>query len=171
MVLLAGPELAEILMVNLERSLVSKLNVYLNSWRRYVDDTIVFSKIGYVEYLLCVLNILLYRDVHDIITTVYRKMTNNDVYLNWYSFCPKEWKRGTLRSMVELAYITCSSSHLLKEELKHLEKVFVMKNNLPIWVVKKILKEEKEKLDNTKNADKSKLAVQTGKKFESENKT
>ena len=40
---------------NLERSLVPKLNVYLNFWRRYVDDTITFIKIGSVEYLLSVL--------------------------------------------------------------------------------------------------------------------
>ena len=53
MLLLAGPELAEMFMVNLERSLVTKLNVYLNFWRRYVNDTIAFIKIGSVEYLLC----------------------------------------------------------------------------------------------------------------------
>ena len=29
-----------------------------------------------------ILDILLHRDGHDIITTVYRKVTNNDVYLN-----------------------------------------------------------------------------------------
>ena len=108
-----------------------------------------------VESKLAFLDILLHRDGHDIITTVYRKVTNNDVYLNWYSFCPKEWKRGTFRSLVQRAYIICSSSHLLKEELKHLEDVFVMKNNFPIWVVKKILKEEKEKMDNRNNADKN----------------
>ena len=105
-----------------------------------MDDTITFVKIGSVEYLLSVLNnfhpkikftyemevesklafldILLHRDGHDIITTVYRKVTNNDVYLNWSSFCPREWKQGTFRSLVQRAYIICSSLHLLKEELK-----------------------------------------------------
>ena len=188
-----GPVLAGILMVNLERSLVPKLNVYINFWRRYVDDTITFVKIGSVEYLLSVLSnfhpkikftyemevesklafldILLHRDGHDIITTVYRKVTNNDVYLNWSSFCPREWKQGTFRSLVQRAYIICSSSHLLKEELKHLEDVFVMKNNFPIWVVKKILKEEKEKIDNRNNADKNKHTIQTDVKFESKDKS
>ena len=51
-----GPVLAGILMVNLERSLVPKLNVYINFWKRSVDDTINFVKIGSVEYLLSVLN-------------------------------------------------------------------------------------------------------------------
>ena len=95
-----GPVLEGIFMVNLERSLVPQLNVYFNFWRRYVDDTITFVKIGSVEYLLSVFNnfhpkikstyrmevksklafldILLHRDGHDIITTVYRKVTNND---------------------------------------------------------------------------------------------
>ena len=88
-------------------------------------------------------------------TTVYRKVTNKDVYLNYYSFCPREWKRETFRSLVQLetfrslvqrAYIICSSSHLLQEELKHLKDVFIIKNNFTIWAVKKILKEEKEKI-------------------------
>ena len=51
-----GPVLAEIFMTNLGRSLAPKLNVYLNFWRCYVDDTITFIKIGSVEYLLSVLN-------------------------------------------------------------------------------------------------------------------
>ena len=135
-----GPVLAGIFMVNLERLLVPKFNVYLNFWRCYVYDSIIFIKIGYVEYLLSVLNnfhpkikftyemqvesklafldILLHRDGHEVITTVYRKVTNNDVYLNWHSFCPREWKRRTFKSLVQQAYIICSSSHLLKEELK-----------------------------------------------------
>ena len=137
-------------MVNLEKSLVTKLNVYINFWRRYVDDAITVVKTGSVEYLLSVLNNfhpkikftyemevesklifldILHREGHDIITIVYRKLTNNDVYLKWYSFGPKEWKRGTFRSLVQQVYIICSSSHLLKEELKHLEEAFAMKNN------------------------------------------
>ena len=141
-----GHVLAGIFMVNLEKLLVFTLNVYINFWRRYVDDTITFVKIRFVEYLLSVLNnfhpkikfiyemevesklafldILLHCDGHDIITTVYRKVTNNDVYLNWYSFCPREWKRGTFRSLVQRAYIICSSLYLLKEELKYLEDIF-----------------------------------------------
>ena len=45
-----------------------------------------------------------------------------------------------------------------------------MKNNFPIWVVKKILKEEKEKIDNRNNGDKNKH-IQTEIKFESEDKS
>ena len=102
---------------------------YLLSVLNNFHPKIKFTYEMEVESKLAFLDILLHRDGHDIITTVYRKVTNNDVYLNWYSFCPREWKRGTFRSLVQRAYIICSSSHLLKEELKHLEEVFVMKNN------------------------------------------
>ena len=46
-----GPVLAGIFMVNLERLLVPKLNVYINFWRRYMDDLIALVKIGSVECL------------------------------------------------------------------------------------------------------------------------
>ena len=32
--------------------------------------------------------------------TVYRKATNNDVYLNWNVFVPISWKRGTLKNLL-----------------------------------------------------------------------
>ena len=90
-----GPVPAGIFMVNLQKSLVPKLNVYINFMRRYVDGTITFLKTGSVEYFLSVLNnfhpkikftyemqveskltfldIPLHHDGHDIMTTVYRK--------------------------------------------------------------------------------------------------
>ena len=46
-----------------------------------------------------------------------------------------------------------------------------MKNNFPIWVVKKILKKEKEKTDNRNNADKNKHTTQTDVKLESKDKS
>ena len=73
--------------------------------------------------------------------------------------------------MVQRAYIICSSSYLLKEELKHLEDIFVMKSNFSIKVVKKVLKEEKEKIANTNNADKNKHTIQTDVKFKSKVKS
>ena len=46
-----------------------------------------------------------------------------------------------------------------------------MKNNFAIWVVKKILKEETEKIDIRNNADKIKDTIQTDVKFESKDKS
>ena len=46
-----------------------------------------------------------------------------------------------------------------------------MKNTFPIWVFKKILKEEKEKMDNRNNADKNKHTIPTDVKFENKDKS
>ena len=129
----------------LEQSVLNKLSVLNNFQQRSSSP---------MKWKLAFLDILLHRGGHNIITIVYRIVTNNDVYLNWYSFCPREWKRGTFRSLIQRVYIICSSSHILKVELKYLEDIFAMKNNFPIWVVKKILNEEKEKIDNRNNVDK-----------------
>ena len=90
-----GPVLAGILMVDLERSLVPLVTAELSFWKRYVDDTITFVKIGTVDHILSMLNnfdpniqftyetehnfklafldVMLYRDGENAVTTVYRK--------------------------------------------------------------------------------------------------
>ena len=67
---------------------------------------------------------LLIRDNFRIMTTIYRKSTSNDIYMNWNAFGPATWKRGTLKTLVERAYLVCSNNNFLEKELSHLEKVF-----------------------------------------------
>ena len=50
-----APLLADIFMIELERSLIPNLGK-IKFWRRYVDDTICFVKIGSIEYIRSVLN-------------------------------------------------------------------------------------------------------------------
>ena len=82
---------------------------------RYVDDTLYYVKTDSIKYVLKRLNglpknvqstyevktdskisfldFLVIRDSNNnIITTVYRKRTDNDIYLNWKSFAPDKWK-------------------------------------------------------------------------------
>ena len=92
-----GPVLADIFMVELENTLVPTLTDYMKFWKRYVDDTICFVKMGSVEYIVLILNsfdaniqftyekekkcrlpfldVLLTRNVNSIVTTVYCKTT------------------------------------------------------------------------------------------------
>ena len=51
-----GPALARIFMVDLERSSVPLLTAEFSFWKRYVDDTITFVKIGTVDQILSMLN-------------------------------------------------------------------------------------------------------------------
>ena len=43
-------------MVELKTTLVPKLEDHVQKWRRFVDDTFAYVKIGSVEYVFLVLN-------------------------------------------------------------------------------------------------------------------
>ena len=72
-------------------------------------------------------------------TTVFRKETNNNIYLYWRSFVPITWKKGALRTLIRRAYTVCSNDNLLQEELHHIEKCFTEINGYPKWLLKEIL--------------------------------
>ena len=61
---------------------------------------------------------------------------------------PVSWKQGTLRTLVQRAYFVCSTETYLKEELTHLEKVFIEKNNYPKNVIKQVFTQVKEERRN-----------------------
>ena len=110
-----GPVLANIFMVELERSVIPTLMDKIKCWTRYVDDALCYIKTDSIDYVLKMLNgfhsniqftyeverdskssfldVLVIRDSsNSISTTVYRKSTNNDIYLNSESFAPGKWK-------------------------------------------------------------------------------
>ena len=156
--------LADIFMIELKRSLIPNIRK-IKFWRRYVDDTICFVKIGSIEYIRSVLNsfhkniqftyevesnakspfidMLLMRNYNDITTTVYRKDSNSDVYLHGDSFVPITWKRGTLKTLVERAYIVCATSNLLGKELTHIRIAFTNTNVYPNWIINQVFKQVK----------------------------
>ena len=109
-----GPVIAGIFMVELERTLLPRLTEYMTPWKRYVDDTIATRKLTSIDHVLMILNtfhknikftyeleinkkiscldISLIRKNDIFETTIYRKSTNNGVYLQWDFFAPKNWK-------------------------------------------------------------------------------
>ena len=50
---------------------------------------------------------------HILDTTVTKKDAHNDLYLPWDAFAPVSWKWGTLRTLVNRAYLVCSNKELL----------------------------------------------------------
>ena len=98
-----GPVFTDIFMVELENNIVPVLGENLSLWKRYVDDTICFVKIGTINYIKTILNnfdlnitftyevekdyklsfldALLIKKGNNIVTTVYCKATANDIYL------------------------------------------------------------------------------------------
>ena len=87
-----------------------------------------------------------------IYTAVYWKATNNYVYLNWNAFVPISWKRGTLKTLIERAYLICSTDELRNRELEHIEKVFYENNSYPKYVIKQVLQQISEEHNNATNS-------------------
>ena len=87
------------------------------------------------------LDVLLILNVEKINTTVYRKVTNTNIYINWKSFAPNGWKWEILKMLVRRAYDVCSNDYCLGCELQQLKKIFHKQNDYPIWVISKVFKE------------------------------
>ena len=56
-------------------------------------------------------------------TTVFRKETNTDFYINWNSHPSIQWKWGSLKNLIERSISICSNEKLLGDELNYLRKV------------------------------------------------
>ena len=113
MVSILDPTLANMFMVELEQNIISTLSKDISLWKRYVDDTICFVNSNRISHVLESLNsfhsnikftveiekgnkiafldILLIRYKDLINTTVYRKKTNTDLYINWNFLSPNSW--------------------------------------------------------------------------------
>ena len=87
------------------------------------------------------LYVLFIRNGTHLDTTVYRKDTHNDLYLHWDAFAPVSWKRGTLRTLINRAYLICSNKELLHKELAYLRSIFLKKNGYPLSTIKQLMKE------------------------------
>ena len=109
------------------------------------DPNIKFTHEVEKDCKLPFLDVLLIKKGNNIITTIYRKATTNDIHLNWKSSAPTTWKRVTLKTLAECAYLICSSIALRKKEIGHLKKVFHEKNDYPEWVINQVLNEVEEK--------------------------
>ncbi|XP_066936747.1 uncharacterized protein [Clytia hemisphaerica] len=162
-----GPVIAGIFMVELETNIVPKMSDSVKIWKRYVDDTFCVIKKGkdniilrelnknehvkftsekQVNNMLAFLDVLLINRFGTIDTTVYRKPTNTDIYINWNSFAPDTWKKGTLKMLIQRAFQICNKPYFLKAELDHLKMVFHTINGYPLKVINQSIKEVKRKL-------------------------
>ena len=129
-----------------------------NTWLRYVDDVSTIVKKGTQDSLLNHLNsinpnikftieppnnqgAIQFLDTfpipsgNKIITSVSRKPTHTDRYLDFNSNHPKSAKHAVVRALSDRAKNMCSSPELLAEEMDHLGKV-LRYNNYPKWMIK-----------------------------------
>ena len=69
------------------------------------------------NFKLAFLDVVLCRDEENIVTTVYLKITNANVYLTWNSFASYSQKGGTIKTPTQRAHMICSTTELLDTEL------------------------------------------------------
>ena len=114
-----GPVLANVFMaVKLEESVAPKLQTIMPIGRLYVDDdTFTFVKKKMLDVLLTK------KDNGNIETSVYRKPTNNSIYIHWNAYGPRQWKTGTFSGIVRRAYDICSTEESRETELKFISDV------------------------------------------------
>ena len=75
----------------------------LNNFDLNITFTYEVEKVCKLSFL----DVLLIKKGNNVVTTVYRKATTNDIYLKWKSFVPTTWKRGTLKTLVDSACLIC----------------------------------------------------------------
>ena len=161
-----GALFANIFMCELENTVIPKLEGKICNWATYVDDTFAFIKPNCVnmvenelnnfhesikfthelenEEKLPFLDVLVKRTGRDDIeTSVYRKATNTDIYMNWKSHAPSTWKIATLKSLIKRAFLVSSTTTSLDSELDHIKKVFSELNDYPPKLVEEIIKNER----------------------------
>ena len=107
-----GSSSANIFMTELEIVIILLLGNYLQNWKRFVDDTFTFvlsDKIGYIVNQLNSSNkkIQFTFEMEEenklafLNTTVYQKPTNVDIYINWHSHSPLQWKETAAKVLIQ----------------------------------------------------------------------
>ena len=153
-----SPVVANIYMEYSEkRALGPELPFPIDTWLRYVDDVLTIIKKGTQDTLqnypnsidsnikftteppneqgaIPFLNTFSRHSGKTIITTVYRKPTHMDRYLDYHSNHPKSAKCTVVRALTDRAKNVCSTPELLAKEMDHLGKV-LQYNNYPKWMI------------------------------------
>ena len=137
-------------------------------WKSYIDDTHVYTGLSKTEFVFEKLiryhpNIqftheieenqkITFLDVHITRTrddklekTVFRKETNTDLYINWNSHAPIQWKLESSENLIQRSISIRSNAKLLEDELNYLRNVFIKVNDYPPKLVNSIIKIELEK--------------------------
>ena len=128
-------------------------------WKRYADDVICITKKDQVDTLFNHINQLddhikfhrkswqwrkhpffdtkcIPNSNYIIHTTVYRKPTHTDRYLEWNSNHPISTKRSVIQALIHRAKVVCSTPELVAREMDYLNKV-LHRNSYPDWFLKK----------------------------------
>ena len=147
-----SPIVANLYMEDLETKAIQSAQNPPSFWRRFVDDTLTIMKSSQIESFLQHLNsidhhiqftkedsrpdgsmpfldiLITPREDGRLKTTVYRKPTHTDLYLQWDSNHTITSKYGVVDTLHHRAKVICSSPELLQQEEKHLHQALTRYN-------------------------------------------
>ena len=153
-----SPIVANLYMEDSEIKAISSVEYPPSCLKRYVDDTFVVIEAARKEKFLENINnmdphiqfttkdaksdgslpfldtVVLPQPDNSLLTTVYRKPTHTDLYLQWNSHNHLSAKYSVTKILKHKARTVCSNEQLLKEEEDHLNKA--LKNyRYPVWAL------------------------------------
>ena len=150
-----SPVIANIYMKYFESQAIPLSPTLVNWWFRYVDDVHSATRKDQVnklqEYLNCIdpqikftmelqgtdglpfLDTLTKPTPNSIESTVYRKLTHTDRYLDFNSNHPISAKLSVIHTLIHRAKQVCSTPEFLAKEMDHLHKV-LQHNHYPIQI-------------------------------------
>ena len=145
-----------------------------STWKRFVDDTFVVIESSRKEVFLDHINnldpniqfttedakpdgslpfldtLIQKQPDNSLSTSVYRKPTHTDLYLQWNSHHHLSAKYSVINTLRHRAKTVCSNHHLLEEEEKHLNRAF-SNCRYPVWALNRArINSNRNKKKNTR---------------------
>ena len=135
-------------------------------WRRFLDDTFVVIQTAHKDRFIEHINsiddriqftmeesrsegsmpfldtLVIPQPDGNFSTTVYRKQTHTDLYLQWDSHHTIAAKFSVVNTLLHRAKAVCSYSNLLKKGEDHLQKV-ILENKYPMWALNSVKMKKK----------------------------
>ena len=128
---------------------VNKFLCYLNSRHPNIEFSKDVERDGKISFL----DINITREEGKLITSIYKKDTFSGVYSNFYSFIPREYKKGLLNTLLYRAYMISSSFLLFHEEINKLKEI-CQKNSFPLHFIDRLIQKFLNNLFLKRNRDK-----------------
>ena len=110
---------------------VEMIKTILDSFHKDIEFTYEIEEENSISFL----DVRVIRADGNLITEVFRKKTDTNMYINWDSYSPKSWKIGTLKGLIRRAHIICSKKEGLDKEIKFLRHIFHIINGYPEKVI------------------------------------
>jgi hypothetical protein len=125
----------------------------LNNLDSQLKDIKFTKEIENSEGCLPFLDLNIKRIGHSLETSVYRKPTHSNRYLNFNSYNSLENKKSVIRTLINRAFTHISNPEILNIELDFITNI-LKSNNYPNSIIKSVEKQIHKKYENSNNEEK-----------------